>query len=167
MATSRQHSLVGAFVLVMALLTGCASPVPSESSAILSHGASPSAVRKAVVDTARRMIGVPYRNGGSIPEEGFDCSGLVVYSYRRAGMRGLPRTARDLERQAVPVSLDALRPGDLLFFRLGGTGTNHVAIYEGNRRFIHAPSRGKGVERVAFDHVYWGPRISRAGRLLP
>ena len=37
----------------------------------------------------------------------------------------------------------------------------------GNRRFIHAPSRGKGVERVAFDHVYWGPRISRAGRLLP
>jgi cell wall-associated NlpC family hydrolase len=113
------------------------------------------------------MLGVRYRYGGTTPEEGFDCSGLVVYSYRRAGIHGLPRSARDLERRATTISLDALQPGDLLFFRLGGTKTAHVAVYDGDHHFIHAPSSGKGVERVAFDHVYWGPRIRRAGRLLP
>ena len=153
--------------MAMALLTGRASRVPSAPPPMLSRGASPAAVRRAVVDTARRMIGAPYRNGGSKPEEGFDCSGLVNYSYRRAGVHGLARTARQLERQTKSVSLDALLPGDLLFFQLSGNQTSHVAIYEGKRRFIHAPSSGKGVERVRFDHVYWGPRISRAGRLLP
>jgi cell wall-associated NlpC family hydrolase len=113
------------------------------------------------------MLGVRYRYAGSSPKQGFDCSGLVVYSYRRAGIRGLPRSARELERRATPVSLDALQPGDLLFFRLGGAKTTHVAVYEGDRHFIHAPASGKSVERVGFDHVYWGPRIGRAGRLLP
>jgi cell wall-associated NlpC family hydrolase len=165
--TSISPALAVALVLAIALLVGCAStprPIPAP---VLPRGASPKAVRAAVVDTARGMLGTRYRYGGSTPEEGFDCSGLVVYSYRRAGVRGLPRSARDLERRATPVSLDALQPGDLLFFRPGGAKTTHVAVYEGNRRFIHAPSSGKGVERVGFDHIYWGPRIGRAGRLLP
>jgi len=113
------------------------------------------------------MLGIPYRYGGNRPNEGFDCSGLVVFSYRQAGVVGLPRSAHELERRATPVSLDSLEPGDLLFFRLGSFKTRHVAIYEGNRRFIHAPSSGKRVERVGFDHPYWGPRLGRAGRLLP
>ena len=113
------------------------------------------------------MLGARYRRGGNSPTEGFDCSGLVVYSYQRAGVPGLPRSARKLERRATPVSLGDLRPGDLLFFRLGGVKTTHVAVYEGGRRFIHAPSSGKRVERVDFDDAYWGPRIERAGRLLP
>jgi len=158
-------SLWPALVLTVALLAGCAStPLPPPS---LPSGASPKAVRAAVVDAARGMLGARYQYGGSTPKDGFDCSGLVIYSYRRAGVRGLPRSARDLERRAAPVSLDALQPGDLLFFRLGGIKTTHVAVYEGNRYFIHAPSSGKGVERVGFDHLYWGPRIGRAGRLLP
>jgi cell wall-associated NlpC family hydrolase len=124
-------------------------------------------VRASIVDAARSVLGARYRYGGSTPGEGFDCSGLVNYSYGRAGIRGLPRTARGLERRATPVSLDALQPGDLLFFTLSGFKTSHVAIYESDRRFIHAPSSGKRVERVDFDHVYWGRRIKRAGRLLP
>ena len=56
-------------------------------------------------------------------------------------------------------------PGDLLFFRLSGAKTSHVAMYVGRRAFVHAPSSGKRVERVGFDHVYWGPRLSRAGRV--
>ena len=58
-----------------------------------------------------------------------------------------------------------LRPGDLLFFRFGGSRTSHVALYVGDGAFVHAPSSGKRVERVRFDHVYWGPRVRRAGRL--
>jgi cell wall-associated NlpC family hydrolase len=159
--------------LAIAFLVGCASTPPStppltpslERPASLPHGASPQTVRSTVVDTTREMLGTRYRYGGGSPEEGFDCSGLVVYSYQRAGVHGLPRSARDLERQATPISMDAIQPGDLLFFRLGGIKTTHVGVYEGDRHFIHAPSSGKGVERVGFDHVYWGPRMGRAGRL--
>jgi cell wall-associated NlpC family hydrolase len=123
------------------------------------------AERAAVVRAAKSMLGVRYRHGGR-SAAGFDCSGLVVYSYARAGLAGLPRSAADLERAASPVRLADLRPGDLLFFRIDGRKTSHVAIYVGDRSFVHAPSRGGRVERVAFDDVYWGPRLARAGTLL-
>ena len=112
------------------------------------------------------MIGVPYRYRGTSPD-GFDCSGLVVYSYAQAGHRGLPRTASALERRARPIAVSELRPGDLLFFHLEGKKASHVAIYVGGRSFVHAPSSGKRVERVSFDHVYWGPRLDRAGPTAP
>ena len=156
-----------ALFCAVAVLVGCAGSGPSEPLPVLRQDTSVQSVRKAVVESARRMLGTPYRFGGDSPGRGFDCSGLVVYSYRRAGVEGLPRSAHQLERRAVPISLDELQPGDLLFFRLSGAKTSHVAIYEGNRHFIHAPSSGKRVERIAFDHPYWGPRIGRAGRLLP
>jgi cell wall-associated NlpC family hydrolase len=110
------------------------------------------------------MIGAPYRYGGSSPR-GFDCSGLVVYSFARTGVSGLPHSAADLHDLARPVSLRELEPGDLLFFRLGGQKPSHVAIYVGGDTFVHAPSSGKRVEKVGLDHVYWGPRLGQAGRL--
>jgi cell wall-associated NlpC family hydrolase len=66
---------------------------------------------------------------------------------------------------ARPVALGELEPGDLLFFRLSGPKTSHVAIYLGDRSFVHAPSSGKRVERVSFDHVYWSEHLRRAGRV--
>ena len=110
------------------------------------------------------MIGTPYRYGGSTPR-GFDCSGLVVYSYAKVGLTGLPHSAAALEQRVRPVSLTELAPGDLVFFQLEGKKTSHVGIYVGGRAFVHAPSKGKHVERVDFDHVYWGPRMRIAGRL--
>jgi cell wall-associated NlpC family hydrolase len=118
-----------------------------------------------VVRTARSLIGAPYRWGGSSPA-GFDCSGLVLYSYRKAGITGLPHSAAKLDAMAARVSLDQIQPGDLLFFQLEGPKTSHVGIYLGNREFVHAPSGGKRVEKVGFDHVYWGKRLKRAGRLV-
>ena len=76
------------------------------------------------------MIGAPYRYGGSSPA-GFDCSGLVLYSYGKAGFAGLPHSAARLERLARPVSLQKLEPGDLLFFQLAAGKTSHVAMYVG------------------------------------
>jgi len=110
------------------------------------------------------MIGTSYRYGGA-SAAGFDCSGLVVYSYAQAGIRALPHSASRLEQRSQSVALTNLVPGDLLFFRMSGRKTSHVAIYVGERAFVHAPSSGKRVERVSFDHVYRGPRIRRAGRL--
>ncbi len=129
------------------------------------NGTGPGGVDlRTVADTARGMVGAPYRYGGSTPR-GFDCSGLVVYSYAQAGAPGLPHSARALERRAQPVGISKLRLGDLLFFRLDGKKTTHVGIYVGDRSFVHAPSSGKKVERVSFDHIYWGPRLKYAGRL--
>jgi cell wall-associated NlpC family hydrolase len=110
------------------------------------------------------MVGAPYRYGGASPA-GFDCSGLVVYSYAVAGIPGLPHSAAGLKRATRSVSSSELEPGDLLFFRLAEKETSHVAMYVGNRAFVHAPSNGKRVERVGFDHVFWAPRLRRAGRL--
>ncbi len=123
-------------------------------------------LRAQIVRNAEAMIGTPYRFGGSTPT-GFDCSGLVLFSYERAGVEGLPRTAHALEDQADSIQLSQLRPADLLFFRLDGRKSRHVAIYAGDREFIHAPSPGKRVERVSFDHVYWREKLGRAGSLLP
>jgi len=152
----------------VALLLGCAGSsgsLPEESTARRSaaalHPAGDLAVRTAV-----SMIGAPYRYGGASPS-GFDCSGLVVYSYARAGRPGLPQSASELERIAKPISLDELEPGDLLFFQLSRKKTSHVGIYVGDRTFVHAPSSGKRVERVRFDHVYWSRHLGRAGRLTP
>lgn len=155
-----------ALVLAFGLLAGCAgSSAPSSASfrAPRPAAARPS-VGERVVSAAHAAIGAPYRYGGA-SKHGFDCSGLVVYSYRRAGIDGLPRTAAALERRTRPVPLSELAPGDLLFFRLGGSKTSHVGIYVGDRSFVHAPSSGKRVEKVDFDHVYWGPQLGRAGRL--
>lgn len=142
-------------------LGACAGPrtLPSEL-----PGAATASQRAVAVRAALSMVGAPYRHAGSSPA-GFDCSGLVVYSYSRAGLRGLPHSATDLQRRVRPVGVAELEPGDLLFFDLHGKKNAHVAIYVGERSFVHAPSAGKRVERVTFDHVYWGPRIERAGRL--
>ena len=64
---------------------------------------------------------------------------------------GLPRSASQLQERVEPITLARLRPGDLLFFELEGGKTSHVAIYVGDREFVHAPSGGKRVERVSFD----------------
>ncbi len=161
---SRLPAAITAFMLGVA----CAGDGTAPSSATgPRHGASPAPHRadlRTVAHTAQAMVGAPYRTGGSTPR-GFDCSGLVVYSYARAGVPGLPHSARVLERRTRPIRISELQLGDLLFFRLDGKKTTHVGIYVGDRAFVHAPSRGKQVERVSFDHVYWGPRLKRAGRI--
>ncbi len=153
--------------VALLVATACAGSSQPAAFGEASHATLPTARggdRAAVVRTATAMIGAPYRYGGSSPR-GFDCSGLVVYSYAEAGYFGLPRSATALERRARPIALSELRPGDLLFFHLEGKKASHVAIYVSDRSFVHAPSSGKRVEKVSFDHVYWGPRLELAGRI--
>ena len=149
-----------ALLSIAAVLVACAGPDAREQPprAALSS-------RTAVVRTAIDQVGAPYRWGGDSPR-GFDCSGLVIYSYRQAGLTALPHSAAGLERIATRVPLSEVEPGDLLFFRLAGPKTSHVGIYVGGDEFVHAPSGGRSVERVGFDHPYWGSRLGRAGRLL-
>jgi len=108
------------------------------------------------------MLGAPYRYRGS-STRGFDCSGLVYFSFREAGIR-VPRTTNSQLRHACPVPLSHLQPGDLSFFRQGSRLVTHVGIYAGDGWFIHAPSRGKRVSYDSIEGGYWNSRLVRAGR---
>jgi len=96
--------------------------------------------RNHLVSTAERYISYPYTWGGDSPDEGFDCSGLVLAVYRLNGLN-LPRTSREQYRQGKLVPLDRLKKGDLVFFNtVAGAKVSHVGIYVGNDVFIHASS---------------------------
>ena len=120
-------------------------------------------LRTELVETARRFIGIPYRWGGTTAEEGFDCSGLTMVSYRLNGL-DLPRVSRSQFRIGREVSKTDLQPGDLVFFATaGGTRVNHVGMYIGKDRFIHAPRTGAKVrmEKLSnnfFARTYVGGR---------
>ena len=110
------------------------------------------------------MLGRPYRYGGSTPSTGFDCSGLVHFSYQQAGA-AVPRSTEQQRLASRPVKLAELRRGDLLFFNQEGKKYGHVAIYLGDGRFVHSPSSGKSVRSDRLDSPYWRKHLSEARRL--
>ena len=98
-----------------------------------------------VVDIALQYLGVPYVWGGASPA-GFDCSGLMQYSYRQVGVM-LPRTSRaqyTVGQHIAQDRLDLLQPGDLVFFGTGGdpSRVHHVGMYVGDGNYLHAPYTG-------------------------
>jgi cell wall-associated NlpC family hydrolase len=106
--------------------------------------------------------GARYRYGGATPD-GFDCSGLVFYAHRSLGLL-VPRTSRDQADAADGVKPRKLRRGDLVFFKIGSSRVNHVGIYIGKHRFVHAPGAGKAVTINSLDDEYYAETFSSAGR---
>ncbi|SDY69475.1 C40 family peptidase [Pseudomonas sp. NFIX28] len=122
----------------------------------------------AVLSRAVNVLGTPYRWGGSSPSKGFDCSGLVKYAFNDVAAVDLPRTSNAMARgHGQKVERKDLKPGDLLFFNLKSRRVNHVAIYLGNDRFIHAPRRGKSVTIDTLKKPYWDKNYVVAKRVLP
>jgi cell wall-associated NlpC family hydrolase len=112
-----------------------------------------------VVAVALAQVGVPYRWGGADPR-GFDCSGLVMYVYGRAGV-SLPHGTAKQYRLGTPVSRKELVPGDIVFFdRL-----NHSGIYIGDGRFVHATKTGDTVKVSRLDEAWFERRWVGARRL--
>ena len=109
------------------------------------------------------MVGKPYKYGGSSPA-GFDCSGLVMYSYKQAGVQ-LPHSTDKQRSTSRPVKVSELRRGDLLFFNQEGKKHGHVGIYLGDGRFVHAPSSGKSVRSDSLDAPYWKKHLTEARRV--
>ncbi|MBL6749001.1 MAG: C40 family peptidase [Nevskia sp.] len=154
-----RHTRRAATALLLALLAGCAGEPPAES-------AQTTAERETVIEAALGEVGRPYRFGGD-DTEGFDCSGLVEYSYGQAGLK-VPRGASALREAGTRVNLQRALPGDLLFYRFanGTSSSLHVAIYLGNSKMVHAPSRGKQVEVTRIDEAPWPDRFLHAERLM-
>jgi cell wall-associated NlpC family hydrolase len=113
---------------------------------------------RAVV-VAKNQIGDPYRYGGTGPGS-YDCSGLVQYAWKKAGVR-IPRVASSqFARIRNKVSWRNLRPGDLMFFH----GLGHVGMYVGNGKMIHSPRTG---ERVRIDKLSRWRKASFSGAVRP
>lgn len=139
--------------LLLVCLSGCSITPSSPSANAAQQGAA----------IAQSMAGSPYRYGGATPH-GFDCSGLVYYAYRKAGI-SVPRTTQAQYRRSERIALTDIHRGDLLFFKLASRGVSHVGIYTGNGKFIHAPSNGKRVSYAQLENPYWKKRLLAAGRI--
>ncbi len=112
------------------------------------------------------LVGTPYVYGGNTPQGGFDCSGLVNFVFADAAALSLPRTTAQMA--AMPARLvkrDALRTGDLVFFSERDV-PNHVGIYVGNGRFVHAPNEGGTVRLDALSNPYWNRNYRFSRRVI-
>lgn len=125
------------------------------------------AERSTIVETALDQLGRPYRYGGTDPS-GFDCSGLVQYSYRAAGL-SIPRSTGELRHAGRKINLRNARPGDVLLysFRDRAHASMHVTLFIGHGMMVHAPASGGQVETVALEQAPWPDRFVTAIRLLP
>jgi cell wall-associated NlpC family hydrolase len=130
-----------------------------------SSASAPSVSGNQAARLAIRMVGAPYRYGGASPQEGFDCSGLVYYSYTASGYT-VPRTAQDLFKAAQKISLEDAIEGDLVFFQ-DQAKLSHVGIYLGDGMFVHAPSSGDAVSIASLETSYYQRHLVAVGRLSP
>src|SRR6187551_2937490 len=123
------------------------------------HASRVQKLARRVVDYARHQVGVGYSWGGTSPQTGFDCSGLVYAAYRSIGWT-IPRSSWDQLRAGRPVGFTRLRPGDLLFTEGGG----HVQLVISKRTAISAPQTGERVRYVPLAQLR--PEFAGARRLL-
>lgn len=115
---------------------------------------------------AKGYLGVPYRYGGSTPA-GFDCSGFIMFLFHQCG-KELPRTADKQATIGIPVSLDSLQPGNLLFFAATDEpGISHTGLYIGDHKFIHASSTAKKVITSNLNEPYWQKAFRGAREVMP
>jgi cell wall-associated NlpC family hydrolase len=118
-----------------------------------------------LVMRAMGLLGIRYKHGGSTPEHGLDCSGLVHYVFKEAWGKDLPRTSEELSHVGQQVEKQDLQPGDLVFYNTLRRGFSHVGIYLGDNKFIHAPSTGGQVRIESMDLGYWKARFNGARRI--
>ncbi|MDR2008480.1 MAG: C40 family peptidase [Alphaproteobacteria bacterium] len=147
-------------ILLLVFLTGCASVAKQQ--------------RNAVVQTALKEQGVPYKTGGYKHDTGFDCSGLVYHAYKTNGYN-IPRTTEKQYNHGSKVYLSR-QPGDLIFFNTdwhwwsipSWFRVNHVGIYIGDGKMVHAPSSNGKVHVVndVFNNPYWKARYKKTTRII-
>lgn len=166
------------FATLAALLAGCAplppqpqqpvSVAPPAATAAQSPPTAPAvsaaefAAGTAIAGFAAALVGAPYHFGGA-DAGGFDCSGLALYVHEQVGLT-IPRTAAAQLHAARPVPLTQLAPGDLVFFRIHSKHVNHVGVYTGDGRFVHAPRAGRAVTYADLSSGYYARHLASAGR---
>lgn len=114
----------------------------------LGSAAGATSAGEAVVEAAKKHLGVPYLWGGTDAEHGFDCSGLVQDAFEQIGVE-MPKWSRHQATMGVEVdSIENALPGDVLAF---GSPVSHVALYVGDGQMLHAPRTGEVVKIEEID----------------
>jgi cell wall-associated NlpC family hydrolase len=142
------------------------APLAAQLAALQAASATPSTSSriKTVLQRAFALLGTPYRWGGTSPEGGFDCSGLVGYVFRTIGIE-LPRVSRAMAQEGTAIAdRGALAEGDLVFFGKRGK-VDHVGIYIGEGKFLHAPRTGRDVTVSSLTTGYWSQKYLQARRV--
>jgi cell wall-associated NlpC family hydrolase len=141
--TSHARAL-GTFTALLAVLLSAAFVAPSSASASTSRVGT-------AYNIADNQRGDRYQYGAAGPSR-FDCSGLVYYSFRRAGFGGMPRTSRAQAGHVTRIAKSSVRKGDLVFFYSGSARARnvyHVGVFagwrDGRRTIVHAPGSGQRV----------------------
>jgi cell wall-associated NlpC family hydrolase len=146
-------TLAAIFVTAVTDMTSAsAAPSPSCSKAAQTTN------RVQAMCIALSKIGKPYVYGATGPNS-FDCSGLVLYSFKAAGVGGVARSTYaqyDMYKTAAWRRVSSPSLGDLVFLTVQGKAYAHVGIYIGNGYVVHAPYPGKGVRKEAMSTI--GPR---------
>lgn len=150
----RQPLQVGVRLMIVAVLAMALALIgpAGEANAAKKNGGKQTARSAKIVNAstvALRQVGDPYRYGSAGPNA-FDCSGLMQFSFRQAGI-SIPRTSRAQAAGARKIAKKNLRRGDLMFFHNGGR-VYHVAMFLGRKngrvQMVHSPSSGKRVHRT-------------------
>lgn len=170
----RPRLICGALALGIAAFVPIAAAQTHDQPAI--EASTTSSVKAAAVNAlasaehlstfALGLIGVHYRWGGTNPDTGLDCSGLVRYVFAQITGVDLPHNAKEMSRVGDHVRVADLMPGDLVYFNTRRFAFSHVGIYLGDNRFLHAPSAGREVEIATLDKSYWHKHFSGARRLI-
>ena len=113
--------------------------------------------------TAERFVGIPYRWGGTTVVDGMDCSGFARAVFNLCGVN-IPRTSGEQFQTGQTIDKGELRDGDLVFFGDSASRINHVGIYVGEGRFVHAPRRGDDIKISRVDESYFEKRFIGARR---
>jgi peptidoglycan DL-endopeptidase CwlO len=147
-------------VLSMLRIPVTAEPTTTPVVATTPTATAPANVQPAL-EAAQSAIGSPYSSGATGPSS-FDCSGLMVWSFAKAGIT-LPRTSFAQFTTGTEVSLEEIQPGDLVFFDTAGAGASHVGIATGPETAISATTHG--VMEHPTKSGYWGDHLIGARRV--
>jgi len=159
-------------LLACVLLAACSSTPPrtpyrahNTAKYGLSHLQADGASREILMYTLS-LLDVGYQFGGSNPEAGLDCSGLVSYIYQNAVGVKLPHNAARIASLGRPVDANQLRVGDLVFFNTMNRQYSHMGIYIGDGKFVHAPRTNSTIRVDRLDNRYFAARFDGARTLF-
>lgn len=126
-------------------------------------------ITEVAIHRLEQQLGKPYVWGGTRPDQGFDCSGLVFYAYNKILEAKLPRTANEMYHyhRATIVANNDLRRGDLLFFHIHSREiADHMGVYLGDGQFIESPRTGETIRVSRLAEPFWQDHFLGARRIL-